>query len=120
MSKSSLKHEIAKNLEYYRKKSNLTQKDLAEKLGVKYNTISSWENEINSIDVEILFNICEVLDVSIVDMYGQYASIDECANFTNEEKEIIQKYRTISPLGKKVVNSILDIHYNDKINSEAN
>ena len=31
------------NLEYFRKKNNLTQKQLAEELYVKQNTLSQWE-----------------------------------------------------------------------------
>lgn len=71
---AGIKDEIAKNILYYRKKNCLTQKDLASALGVKHTAVSSWENGVNSVDVEILFNICRVLNVSINDMYGIYGA----------------------------------------------
>ena len=54
---NSVRSEIARNLIYYRKRKHLTQADLGKKLGVKRNTISSWESGVNAIDVEMLFHI---------------------------------------------------------------
>ena len=39
----NIKDVIAKNLLFLRKKNKITQKKLAEKLGVKHNAISSWK-----------------------------------------------------------------------------
>lgn len=98
---SSIKVEIAKNLTYYRKKSGFTQKELAEKLGVRHNSISAWENEKNSIDVEVLFDICEILNVTINDMYGVAAD----AKLTQSEEQHINHYRQLSNPGKKLVDT---------------
>ena len=68
---STVKDEIAKNLLYYRKKSGLTQKEFAEKLGVKNTAVSNWESGNNSIDIETLFAACEVFHVKLNDMYGK-------------------------------------------------
>lgn len=70
----NVKEEICKNLLYYRKKNKLTQKELADKLGVKHNAISSWESGTNSIDVEVLFKICQLFDITVNDMYGVYST----------------------------------------------
>lgn len=69
----SIKDEIAKNILFYRKKNKLTQKELAEKLGVKHNTISCWEKGTNDIDIATLFNMAQIFNVSITDMYGRDA-----------------------------------------------
>ncbi len=69
----TVKEEIAKNLLYYRKKSNLTQKQLAEKLGVKNSAVSNWENGANSIDIETLFQACNIFGITLNDIYGLYA-----------------------------------------------
>lgn len=66
----NIKETVAKNLLYYRKKNKITQKELAEKLGVKHNAISSWENGVNSIDIDTLFRICKIFGVTVNDMYG--------------------------------------------------
>ena len=38
-----IREEVAKNLLFYRKKSGLSQKEFAEKLGVRNSTVSTWE-----------------------------------------------------------------------------
>lgn len=101
---SSIKVEIAKNLTYYRKKSGLTQKELAEKLGVRHNSISAWENEKNSIDVEVLFDICEILNVTINDMYGVSAD----SKLTQLEDQHINRYRQLTEPGKSFINKSIN------------
>lgn len=102
----TIKEEVSKNLLYFRKKSNLTQKELADKIGVKHNSISSWENGTNSIDIEILFNICSALNVSINDMYGQYGA-QNSNNLSSREENYIKKYRSLNESGKKKAEAYL-------------
>ena len=66
----NIKDVIAKNLLFYRKKNKITQKKLAEKLGVKHNAISSWKNGVNSIDIDTLFRVCQIFGITVNDMYG--------------------------------------------------
>lgn len=65
----NIKETVAKNLMYYRKKNKITQKELADKLGVKHNAISSWENGVNSIDIDTLFRVCQIFGITVNDMY---------------------------------------------------
>ncbi len=67
-----LRDEIAKNLLFYRKKFGMTQKELADKLGVKQTSVSNWEKGYNSIDIETLFVACDIFGVTLNDMYGNY------------------------------------------------
>lgn len=52
-----------------RRKHNLTQKELGEKLGVKHNTISSYEKGTNEPEQDTLFRMADVLGVSINDFF---------------------------------------------------
>ena len=70
----NVKETIAKNLLYYRKKNKITQKALAEQLGVKHNAISAWENGVNSIDIDTLFRVCKIFVVTVNDMYEMTSS----------------------------------------------
>lgn len=65
-----IKENISNNLVYYRKRIGLTQSQLAEKLGVKTTTVSTWERGASSPDIETLYDICRILGVSLDDMYG--------------------------------------------------
>ena len=66
----SATNNIEKNLLFYRKNNKITQKKLAEKLGVKHNAISSWKNGVNSIDIDTLFRVCQIFGITVNDMYG--------------------------------------------------
>ncbi len=48
-----------------RKENNLTQAELAEKLGVTEKSISNWENGRNMPDLSLFKNICEILGITI-------------------------------------------------------
>lgn len=105
----SIKDEIAKSLQFYRKQKNMTQRELAEKIGVRHNSISSWENGVNSIDIDTLFQICEVLDVKISDMYGGFGSAGCDADYSSLEHQIIKNYRTAIPAVKDACLRLLEI-----------
>ena len=48
-----------------RKEHILTQKELANKIGVSDKTISKWENGRGLPEVSIMHTLCETLDISI-------------------------------------------------------
>ena len=102
---NSLKQEIAKNLLFYRKQKKLTQRELAERIGVKHNAISAWEKGTNSVDTEVLFRICEELGVTINDMYGAYGSKE---SYTTTERTLLKKYRALDEHGRELVELVLD------------
>lgn len=113
MEKASVKNEIAKNLTYYRKQQQMTQEDLGKQLDVKRNTISSWESGVNSIDADAMFQICHILNISVSDLFGQFAnSIPISLN--PEEYELILKYRSTPSIGQKAVHALLDVYTQNK------
>jgi transcriptional regulator with XRE-family HTH domain len=109
---ASIKDEIAKNLHYYRKKNNMTQKQLAEQLGVKNTAVSNWENGLNSIDIETLYKVCKVLGVTFNDMDGVYA-IDLIADISRRERYILSAYRSKRDM-QAAVDKLLDIGGSEK------
>lgn len=68
------KNFVAAKIKEYRKLRNLTQKELGEKIGVKHNTISSYENGANEPEQNLLFKIANALDVSINDLFPETTS----------------------------------------------
>lgn len=56
---------IGKFIQELRKEKKLTQKELADKIGVIDKTVSKWENGRGLPDVSILRKLSEVLDVSV-------------------------------------------------------
>lgn len=53
----------------YRKKKNISQMKLAEKLQVKQNTISQWENEAKIPNVRKAIRLAELLDTTVEELY---------------------------------------------------
>ena len=56
-----------------RQKNNLTQKELADKLGITYQAVSKWERGLNMPDKIIIKQIAKEFNVSIEDIFnGEY------------------------------------------------
>lgn len=53
-----------------RKEKNITQLELAEKLGITDRAVSKWENGVCLPDVGTMPHLCEILDVSINDLFS--------------------------------------------------
>ena len=56
---------IGEFLKKLRKDNNLTQAELADKLGVTYQAVSKWENGKNIPDIAILQEISKIFDVNV-------------------------------------------------------
>ncbi len=73
--------EFAKRLQELRKERNLTQEDLAAKLNISSQSISKWENNLSTPDLEMLLNICKILNVSTDYILGN----DNTAHIANKD-----------------------------------
>ena len=61
---------IGENIRAYRKKHDLTQEELAERLGVTYQSVSRWENGATYPDLELLPAIAQALSVTADELLG--------------------------------------------------
>ena len=93
----------------FRKEKKLTQEDLGQQLGVKRNTVSSWESGINALDVEVLFQICQILNVSVSDLFGKFAN-SSANELSVQEHTLLQHYRALPSLGQDVVNAVIGMY----------
>ena len=59
---------IGKFIAECRKKKNMTQQELAEKLGVSDRTIGNWENGRNMPDLALFKPLCNELDITLNDL----------------------------------------------------
>jgi transcriptional regulator with XRE-family HTH domain len=65
MDEQLLRQTIANNLLYYRKKANLTQLEIAEKLNYSDKSISKWERAEGVPDIYILCQLAEFYKISV-------------------------------------------------------
>lgn len=113
MSDDSIKKNISKNITKYREQAGLSQKEFAKRLGVAPSRVSNWETYANCPTIDILFDVCEVLGVSINDIYGVYPASKMKLSF--DEIELIKKYRDLDDHGKEMVDFTLDKEYERSI-----
>ena len=67
--------EISKDIKKFRKESEMTQQELAEKLNVTRQAVSNWENGKTQPDIDMLQNIAGELQITIEELiYGQKIS----------------------------------------------
>ena len=100
-----IKKNISTNITKYREKANLSQKELAAKLNTSPSRVSNWEQGNNCPSIDILFDVCRILDVSINDIYGVYPSSSFSLSY--DEQDHIKKYRSLDPAGQKHVDTVL-------------
>ena len=79
---------VGKFIKERRKLLNLTQEDLADKVGVSNRTISKWENGHGLPDYSILLSLCKALDVSINELLSGQDLTDENYQTMFEENVI--------------------------------
>ena len=53
-----------------RKAQGMTQKELAERLGVQNTTVSNWEKNLNKQDGDAIQRLCEILELTPNQLYG--------------------------------------------------
>lgn len=102
---------IGSFLKELRKGKNITQEQLAEKLGVSGRTVSRWETGSNMPDISLLVEIAEIFEVSIPEIInGERKSeimneeVKEAAKSlsdyaTSEKEEIVKEIRKLSLIG---------------------
>lgn len=104
-----IKRNISRNIVKYREISGFSQKELAKRLSVTPSRVSNWEQGANCPSIDILFDVCKVLGVSINDIYGVYPDSRETLSYS--ETEHIKKYRSLDDHGKEMVDIILAGEY---------
>ncbi|MFP3027947.1 MAG: helix-turn-helix domain-containing protein, partial [Wolbachia sp.] len=86
----SLDCEVGEKVKNWRLERGYTQKDLAEKIGVKYWVILQYEKGNRGISIERLYAIAEAFSVNITDLIP---ASKEKIGFKNEEGEILNLVR---------------------------
>ena len=87
---------FGENLRAARKAAGLSQKELADAVGAKHNSVSNWEKGQNNPSQPTIEKLCGVLGVSANDLFGSaqaqqdaftYALFDEVGALNDENKQ---------------------------------
>lgn len=58
------------NLKKARKRRGLTQRQLADLIGAKHNSVSNWETGQNEPDTQTIRRLCDILSITANDLFG--------------------------------------------------
>ena len=98
------KEDIANVLKQLRKSSGLTQKEAAERLGKKQQTIASWESGQSQPDANTLFIICSLYGTSVDEAFGFKK---DGTTIGKKDIDLIEKYHSLDDSGRHHVDIIL-------------
>lgn len=71
---------FGENLQYYRKRNNITQEQLAEQLDVSRQTVSKWEAGASYAEMDKLLQLCDLFCCSLDTLLRKEASVSEVEN----------------------------------------
>lgn len=80
---------IGKFIAQLRKEKNMTQQELADKLGVTDRAVSHWENGRRLPDYSLLKDLCDVLSISINELFSGEKISNE--NYKRKADENLKK-----------------------------
>jgi len=106
--------DLGEKIQSIRKSKNITQEELADKIGVKRSVISKYENNSVSISIETLSKIAKVLDVSIQSFFESKVPLETTANFlkyaTENNVELVRK----PTFDERVMNAFKQVNDNGR------
>ena len=91
---------IGKFIAQKRKKKNLTQEQLAEKIGVSNKTISKWETGKCMPDYAVVKSLCEELEITIAELM-EGGEAEEKSSRTYDNEQIIDLLKRTQELEKQ-------------------
>lgn len=96
-----------------RKENNLTQEQVAEKLGISNKTVSRWENGNSFPDVSLLQPLCELLNISVNELLlGEKIPKDDYRKKVEENTiRILEECRFSLENGRYFENYTIDLSF---------
>jgi len=80
--------EIGTRISTLRKRQDMTQLELADKMGVSYQAVSSWERGLTMPDIAKLSDISQALNVSIDELLGDGRQTEIVKNVLSEQTDV--------------------------------
>ena len=84
---------ICERIRFYRKNQGMEQKAFAEKIGTQANTVNNWEKGRSRPDVSLLPVICDVLGITLQQLFGLEAPGDA---LSEREANLVSQYRQLN------------------------
>ena len=106
--------EIGRKILSLRKSRNMTQVNLADKLGITYQAVSSWERGNSMPDIEKLPEISKLFEISIDELIGESKVVTMMLDTSKQEPENFEE------LTEEDITEVLPILKPDQITEVVN
>lgn len=97
----------------------LRQKEVAEVLGIKDNTLSNWEKGRTEPDIDTFIKLCGIYGVNSSELLERSYSLKrqvQGLNPNSSELDFIKKYRSLDPRGQQAVEDTLNREFSYSAN----
>ena len=100
---------MLERLKELRSKAGISQKKLADIVGVSQQAINKYENHSTEPDIGMLKRMAEYFETSVdyIIGYDDPKSINYECEFTEQERELVYLYRSLTPKQQKTFEIIL-------------
>lgn len=107
---------MLKNLKALRESTGISQKQLAETIGVSQQSINKYENHNIEPDIDTLIRIADYFNTSVDYLIGHTsirAKIEHVTAYelNKEESNLINRFRTLSSKQKHCVTTVVDGYF---------
>lgn len=86
-----------------RKRKKLTQRELAEKLGVTDRSVSNWENGVCLPDAGLYRPLCDILEISINELFaGEFICEENYKNIADKNLLMLLEHRLYDTSSKEI------------------
>lgn len=107
---------MLEDLKLLRSTAGISQKTLADSIGVSQQSINKYENHNIEPDIATLSSIADYFHVSIDFLVGRTncqlpPAEDGNAGISFEEESLLCRYRALTPKQKKAVQEVLDSYF---------
>ncbi len=112
---------FSERLHALRTQAKVTQKDLADSIGITYHLIGKIEKNKSTASIEVIYAIAEYFNVSIDYLTGRtdnpsMSNIIVEQKLSEEETELLEDFRLLDKLEKNIViGKIAEFNYNKEV-----
>ena len=90
--------ETGKKIQILRKEANLTQMELANRLGISFQAVSNWERGVSMPDISNLGQLAEILSTTVDELIGDKTAVDIINGNPCSTDMSVEEFNAVSPL----------------------
>lgn len=107
---------VAFLLKKFREAAGLTTRQVEEKTGKSYKTISAWENGRGQPDAEMFLKLCEVYDVPSVALF--FGEDPPESDLSADERELLEEWRGATDAAREAALMVLKSNKRPRVKKE--